>query len=391
MPTDTNAGQATIDVGAGAGRVSIVGYSAGDWPSVRDFVARHWRADHPLLDRGLFVWQYRGFGPRVGTQDIRLIRVGGELVGFLGLIPGLFFCDAKTVDGASIALWTVRPDLRDRGLGALALREAMKQHGLLCCVGVNPAALPLYRKLGFAETPALRRWVAPLDGDGAAALLGGTCDAAPVADEATPLDPEYGWDFERLVGIYQRTVMQRFRAGVARTYGYWRWRYASSAGFSYRCFDTEGGCVVARVERVVAPDRPQADRLAVLRLIEILPAKASAWDGEAVSAAADLIRGVMAWGRANGCVLADFQHASQRLHATLQAAGMTLVSDEAAWTRKVPGLFQPLRSDVGPLNAVWRAGEAGAPPISADDLYLVKSDGDMDRPNVWPLPLEYVS
>ena len=368
--------------------VSFDAYSAGDWPAVRDFLARHWRSDHPLLDRELFTWQYRGFGPRVGTGDVKLIRVGGELAGFLGLIPGIYFRDGDSTDGAAIALWVVRPDLRDRGLGVLALREARAEHGALVCVGINETALPIYHKLGFSHTRALRRWAAILNPAAAAPLLGEAPDLPKFAGNDATLPPCDKWDLDRLALVYARTVMTQFRAGLSRTVGYWRWRYQAATGYSYRLFDHAAGLVVARVERVIAPDRPAADRLGVLRLIEILPASVGAWDGAVEAPCVQLIRGVLAWGAAQGCVLADFQHSSTRLDPLLRAAGLTPIDNAIAWTSGVPNLFQPLRPSVGPLNAAWTI--KGATPIGADDIYLVKSDGDMDRPNVWPMPLEYV-
>jgi hypothetical protein len=73
-------------------RVETRKYTPGDWPVLAQFIRKHWAANHPMLDRELFEWQYAGFGKDSSRPEpeIRLALDGGELLGFLGLIPASY-------------------------------------------------------------------------------------------------------------------------------------------------------------------------------------------------------------------------------------------------------------------------------------------------------------
>jgi len=82
----------------------------------------------------------------------------------------------------------------------------------------------------------------------------------------------------------------------------------------------------------------------------------------------------------------DFQSTGTLLQPTLVASGLRPQSwpiESDPLTSLAP-LFQPLTIDKPPINVFWKiAGQSttggGSEPL---DWCFVKSDGDMDRPNV---------
>lgn len=369
-------------------------YRAEDWPQVQAFLDAHWRRGHPLTDRRLFDWQYRGFGSSAGVQNVRVLWHDGEPAGILGVIAGEYWVDGIAVPGAALALWVVREDLRDRGAGIYALMEVQREYRVCVCLGVNDAVRPIYERLGYRVLPALHRYLTVLDAGAACRLVKGGCElpnagCAPAPGDPLPPCPAVDCDWGPIACQYREGVAPQFQLCLARSAAFWSWRYADSAGYRYCVWRNAAGAIIGRVEASICRESSARGGVAVLRLIEIVPARAGAWEGCVDGELAVLVGAALAWGKKKGCALADFQHATRRLEPTLAAAGFMRHGAEGAnWTGGVPNLFQPLRYDASPINAYWRVDPTlrVAAAIEADQTYFVKSDGDMDRPNVWPLP-----
>ncbi len=390
-------------------------YRNADWNAVRAFLHAHWRADHPYTDPTLFHWQYAGFGN--GGQPVsKLIVRGDEILGFLGGIPGQYRVAGRVHRGVVFDLWVVRPDYRNCALGLLLMKALEDEFDVCCCLGVNRDVVHYYTSRGYEHNPSLHRYVAPLDTDACERLIAEGArhrDDSPAAEAsdvrerlsvlrqraregtATPVAPTDQADPLALAALYDRTVARILRFGLERTAEFWEWRYLHSAGFRYRFFgDPDGqGVVIARVERIISSEQENGfDGRPVLRLIELLPARSETWHGAPDPHFAGLLRGVLRWGVAQGCILADYQLSSDRLTPLLSDCGFAGPSDEMlAGANNVPTLFQPLRYDMPPINLVWRlrgAADVGV-RFGARDMYFAKSDNGMDRPNVWPLPPGY--
>lgn len=371
-------------------------YDPSDWPALRAFINEHWREGHPYTDRTLFDWQYRGFA-RARTPS-KVLDHGGQIAGFLGGIPGLYWANGNVLPGVVYDLWVVKPELRKGALGLLMMKALEDEFEVCCCLGVNPEVVKYYTARGYSYAPALHRWVAPLDLGGFSDLIARAPDAVEVdahlavdLRDSIEIQPLRSLDAHALELLYEGTVEAVMRLGLHRNADFWVWRYLRSAGFQYQFFGSfeDRGIVVARVESIVSPDHPQLDGRQVLRIIECLPASPQTWTGQPDEAHLSLIQGVLAWAVDRGCILADFQHSSDRLGHMLEAAGFTpIAADAHPAIRAVPDLFQPLRYDKKPINYVWRlTGNASAEnEVVSRDVYFVKSDDGMDRPNLWPVP-----
>lgn len=374
-------------------------YTSADWPSIREFIHTHWRAGHPYTDRKLFEWQFRGFGPDARPIG-RMMVHEGEVVGFLGATPGEYFVDAQILPGAVFDLWVVRPDFRNRALGLLLMRAIEDEFSATCCLGVNPDVVRFYTSRGYGHAERLNRYVSVLDARRFQTMLsagGGEPLRMPPVISLLSCEPREPGGFPNLFelqALYARTVERVFRYGLHRSAAFWKWRYVQSAGFKYLTWGDpyREGLIVARVERIMSPDSPDVDGLPVLRIIELLPASKQAWEGATYEPFLRLLRGTLAWAAQQGCLLADYQNSSSRLATMLRAAGFQEPDvARSGVVARTPNLFQPLRFDAAPINYVWRVADGtsgGSMPVP-DDIYFVKSDNGMDRPNVWPIPAAY--
>jgi len=353
-----------------------------------EFIHTHWAAHHPILDRDIFDWQYRGFlgGASDDTPSLLLLWEGARLLGFFGTIWGEYQINNPApcvVCGCALAMWMVHPDFRQAGLGLLLLREIEQRAQVVVCLGANAEAGSYYTRRGYRHCAALRRWVVPLDAAGYRGLcaqpaeardLQGWIDGLRLSSSSSPtaLDPVALADHWR---VATRGPEGWIVQGLHRTAEFWRVRYAESVGFRYLVWGQldAGPVLVGRVEAVF--DRPAR----VLRLIELLPADARHWHGAADERAVALLCGALAWAADQGCVAADYQAAVDILDTTLAAAGLRaqvqpVPADPA--TSLAP-VFQPLHLTKPPINAYWKA----PPDAQAGPWYFPKSDGDMDRPH----------
>lgn len=377
-------------------RVEIRPQIESDWLQVRAFLAQHWSPTHPILDRNLFDWQYRGFGDASETNGPLLLFDKSDLCGFLGRIPGTFQVNrpaAAEIAGHALAMWLVRPDLQQAGLGVLLLDEAARDSEINICLGVNAAASAIYARRGYRSLSALTRWIAPLESSAYAELCCAPPPRAPldswqqsVARELDGTDaqlPDSRWDAERLAACWHHATRKDTRwtvQGLARTAGFWRWRYAEAPGNAYRCWTSaaRSAAVIARVEPVPSVDA------SVLRIIELIPSSAASWQGDAATVDLELIkllRGALSHARDVGCVAADYQVSGSLLSSTLHAAGLRPQQEARAsepLTSLMP-VFNPPMREKPPINVVWRS--AGAFCDQAPWLFA-KSDGDMDRPDL---------
>jgi len=396
QPADTNSQVRGVGAEPGGGGMEIRTYDPGDWPALRAFIHEHWRAGHPYTDRVLFEWQFMGFASERPVS--KLVEHEGQIAGFLGGTPGLYWANGTVLPGVVYDLWVVRPDLRNGALGLLMMKALEDEFDVCCCLGINPDVVRYYTARGYDYAPALHRWIVPLNRDGFNQLVA-THPARPDTAGVTVPDLSGVREAESLRSpdtlalqiMYERTVEAAFRLALHRNAEFWSWRYLRSAGFKYQMFGSvvDVGIIVARIESIISPEHPQADGKKVLRLIECLPARPDTWNGQPDDAHLALLRSVLAWGARKQCILADFQHSSDRLGHVLEAAGFIAVSPTApAAVRAVPNLFQPLQYERPPINYVWRLAGSAAPerPIESRDIYLVKSDDGMDRPNIWPMP-----
>lgn len=376
-----------------AGGLRVAPYEDALWPRLQRFLHEHWQPDHPLCHRELFERQYQGFGPAAGLHNCRVLLDGQEMAGFLGAIPGIYRLEGREVPGVALALWVVAEKYRNTGMGILLMHEVHKQGEVAVCLGVAPRVFKYYAQFGYRHLPKLHRWVAPLDAGAYVQLFEKPLDQTMVAAWAeaaaslpgSTLEPKTV-DATELAELW-RAGAGRWKLTLSRTPEFWTWRYRKAVGFEYVQFGgRDQGAVVARLDRISAPGSSPLNGRLVLRLIELLPGQAGPADGsclpDGTSQMAEVLIFALNWSRRQGAIAADFQCSSTQLAPVLSQAGLRLTQANDPMTQ-LPELFNPLRHGVAPINLMVKA--SGWTEADFEASYLVKSDGDMDRPVRWPV------
>ncbi len=148
--------------------VEIISFEDKYWSLLREFLNRYWKENHPVCRKELFYWQYRGGGA------LKIAIERGEIIGFLGAIPGKYILDGKLIRGVALAIWVVIEKYRNSGLGILLLNEVEKENDCVVCLGVNKAVVKFYEMRNYKYLDRLNRYVIPLDENLYSELVGGS-------------------------------------------------------------------------------------------------------------------------------------------------------------------------------------------------------------------------
>ena len=114
---------------------------------------------------------------------------------------------------------------------------------------------------------------------------------------------------------------------IHRVADYWQWRYLDHPEFEYLFFGdpTSQGVVVGRIEQC-RPKGADGPVRSVLRVIEVVPRALDGWEGRPDPAIVTVLRGALAWARAEGCCAADYRNAYRRVVGIFREEGATNVA-----------------------------------------------------------------
>ena len=370
-------------------------YRDSDWPQLKSFTAATWRYDHPLLNKALFDWQFRGFGNSDQGLESLILFHNGQVIGFRGVIPGLYQIarqnrGMKILPGGSLAQWMLDENYRGQKLGLLMHQRVMQTLDVLCGAGSNTqTSVPFYLKSGFSVMESVNRYVVPLCAEGYQSLSSQTIPLSDVqawvdaleldqVTEAVPVEA----DPRVLAEVWEKMTFPLQITSLYRNADFWQWRYIDSPVYEYIFFGNamSEGVIVGRIQKIYTENHEELTESRVFRFIEFIPDNPCAWNWQRDIRFSALIHGVLAWALKHGCVAADFYCSSSRFEPTLEWAGFKKWSETDAIC-SLASLFEPIEYQGKPFNALWNV-VAENTPINFDDTYVVKSDNDMDRPNI---------
>ncbi len=350
-------------------KIEIKSYEDQYWESLRDFINKEWKENHPITNKELFYWQYRG-----GINDIscsKLVLIDDRIVGFLGAIPNKYLLDGKVVKGVALAVWIISKQFRNTGLGIYLLDKVEQENDCIVCLGINANVVKFYQLRDYKYLDKLNRYVLPLDIRKFCELTGSyeTQNHKILSLNDTKLTKPTTFDPELAEKLWTEFVRRYdFKLTLHKDKNYWQWRYIDSVGFDYLFFADSERIIIGRIEEIKGDTPLEGDK--VFRIIEIITSD---------DAERDIIflKSVLNFAKVSGAILADFQISTDVLGKLLTSAGFRERKEDKHLT-SVPEVFAPLNSRVNPINLAIKCSNNDK--VSFDQTYFVKSDGDMDRP-----------
>lgn len=346
------------------------------------FFRDYWGKNHILgNDRDFMLWQ---MSPQRSPifKDAGLAAISywddGRLVGLIGVMSMDFNCNGEVAPGAWLCNLQADSAYLAQGIGSKLMTSPHQLPiSVVAAAGINLAVIPMYRAMRYQCVDAVPRFIRILDRERAAKLLAGrnVADALahPLAARAPPgwtvaptRDPGAGWD------SFWHAFTQDGYFGTQRDAAFLNWRYLQHPRLDYRlslAIDAHGaigGAMVHRLETI----RDTKDCL--LRVIELVARDPGAYG--ALLAEAERLGGEA------GAIFAD-HYTTRPQGGVLRSRGWHAESDYPDIV--IPGLFQPLLRETRKINLAIRL--IGDTPWKAgpwrENLYVVKSDGDQDRPS----------
>ncbi|MBX3394214.1 MAG: hypothetical protein KF841_02485 [Phycisphaerae bacterium] len=358
--------------------------------AVQRFLGEHWRAGHILShDRNLLFWQHSP--PRASElgfdgPSILLALEHDQIVGMLGLIPVGFNLRGRLLRGCWLAIWHVIEQARSTsaGLELLGMLHDLAPEAI-GVLGINDRVARIYRGLRYQVMDDLPRWIGIFNIESTSNLIG-HCSPGDLQAFRIVLNQ----DADDFHGILVERMEHRFTAkwdefwnrqlaprliGTNRDAAYMNWRYAEHPTFRYERLSArdERGCLcgtaVYRIETVAGSS------VRVMRIVEFLANE---------RAGLALARRIASDAQEFGVAFADFYCAAPQFAVSLEAVGFRRCGVEPTGPI-FPCRFQPLEQSRFAMSGAFRItcehSTLSDSLLTADDLYVTKSDGDMDRPN----------
>ena len=349
-----------------------------------------------MKDKVLFDWQQRGFG----HSEIRSFVVENkkEIIGFRGFIPGLYQMPridggVEIAVGAASFMWSISPKYRTFDLALRMQKEAVEMCPILSGVSSNElTSRPFYQFLRFSSLPQTNRYVMPLCVDGYSQLLLGAVSSSDLKvwskrinisiNELQPHKPNVA----ELAHQWKELTFRNRIFSLYRSEEFFQWRYVDSMGFKYLFFGgkNNGGTIIARLENVIIDSKNFHQSPKVFRIIELIPYNEVAWKSEKDSEFVQTIQSTLLWAKERGAWAVDYHCSSTMFESLLKGVGFRNASrarGDALTNLAV--LFQPLRWDKAIPDVFFHTSQNSSwlRPLTFDKVYMVKSDGDQDRPN----------
>lgn len=241
---------------------------ARDVDDVMGFIDAHWKRGHPLAThRSLVDWQHR----EEGFYNFVVARgpSGGPIWGILGYIPTRRYDPSLSRDNALwYALWKVREDCPDKGLGLRMLNHlhAIEPASLVGTVGINERVAQVYRLMRY-QVGLMDHFYLPnteLSDFRIACFPEGPGKEPPGDAKAVRL-----LDLTRtdLLEAPFTATEPRANAAPTKTAAFFAHRYFDTPGFSYRVLGVERS---GRLRALLALRRAEAEGSAALRVVDFL-------------------------------------------------------------------------------------------------------------------------
>jgi ribosomal protein S18 acetylase RimI-like enzyme len=354
-----------------------------DADQVRELHRQHyWRTNCLLLDQKFYDWQFTQ-APEAGGRDHSVVAVDekGLLLSYLGVVPMTIVHRGSRVDGAHLISWLSAPGVRGKGIGKALMSKMTSDYAFLFGRSVTPAALAIYRKLGFRYFDSCSRWLVVIDPSQALQLA-----VSPDAETDKRLaaraiaigggDGSYELSSQAPPGAEDLAARCLSEAiAFVRTQRYFQWRYVDHPHWKY-LFLTVGaalqpsGMAVIRVEEV----RGRPGR--VMRVVEFLAGD---------SAQVPLARALCACARRENCAYVDAFGMSERfLTGLISVGGFQWHEEESI---RLPYLLQPWDPALAPPGLLFFSRRVDGVGGLTDDItaiHVSKGDGNMDWPSWVP-------
>ena len=321
--------------------VRLIQYPA-DWPALTNFFSTVYSPRHILLDRPFFEWQFvlPGFKNFILQED-------NAIIGHVGVISPEFLVRGKKLRAGFTACLIVDKKYQGSGAGFFLDRVVENELDMVYSTGISGTGLRLYTNLGWRLAGNLYCWVLPTPAS----------VRSTAAEEIRSFDDE--WDRS------WRIISVRYVATTDRSAQYLNWRFSHHPLITYKMLALKDGTrwlgyIVARLEE---------SEVRAMRIVDLV--------SESDATTKELITAVVRFAQDQRVDFVDFFCSSRIYQASLEEVGFA--NPETKIARETPMFLLPVDRTRRDINWAYKTIHSDL-NLQLDDWFIVKADGDRDRP-----------
>ncbi len=365
-------------------RFRVVQFEEQYFGELKDLIRTGWNPDHVLLKSDdLFRWHYTGFGQKAGIH-FPLLFDGDKMIGYRMMTPIEMLLSDKIgnhriIPLSASSLYYVDKKYRGMKLGVKLEQHVIDFYGGYFTIAANPlTAVPILKRSGCKMIDTMLRYFRPLAKD-ISPIVVAECKHDWKLTETKFIEP-CSMDTNTLANIWSLSIEGKNVTALNRSKYFWQWRYIDDPIYKYYFFHNQSGVVVARICDIFNENKEKTSKK-VLRLLEVIPTEPQVWDGKKSEGLSVLIDGVSGWGKAHGCLAAEFYISSSRFNTVMENAFFEEINLVEPLCNCIMSYFEP-KAESHRLSNVGIMSSFVPDDFDFEHSYFTLSDADQDRPNI---------
>lgn len=347
---------------------------------VSNFYRDFWNRSIMLADKKFYEWQFK-MAPKNNGLDNCMVAYDEKaqrVIGVMGLNERDFLFNGESVKGAELTTWIVDPSTANRGAGAKILETIVDRFDFMIGMGITEQALSVYMRKGFRFLSRIPRYIRILD-----------LDAIKEHCQMNSLGPKLvaHWSIPNVYPYEIVDVNDQIISTANKEASYYlnlysrnvddiQWRFNSHPYFEYKIYavrspsEKHPSIVVMRVHET-------KESLTFLHLIDVIGPVGN------VLAVTSFVED---FARNNKIPVIDFYCTAGEINRFFIANKWFSTNDDMCI--RVPHLFSPIELREPPTTSVVYQAKGKMEEIAnMGNLYISKSDADLDRPTPYDYPI----
>lgn len=331
---------------------------------ITEFISKNWLRQTLLSNNSFYEWQFKQPVDNKSLDYSILVISENKIVGFLGLNKRTFFLNRGKLNGAELTTWIINEEYRKKGLAKPMLQFIQNNFDVAYGANITIDALKVYLRLGFYFIKEIDRVFKILSFD-KIKKIGVVEPTIRKIFKNTPIKKTS----YKLIDYNSVVINKKFYSGFDRSIEHLEWRYKKHPYYEYKFLEvyneTEGIYVVFRTENI-------NEEIKVMIVTDVFTSCEKSFD----------LSGIEEYAINNNIDFIEF-YSTSSFHISNFVLNGYINAKELKDFVDIPYLYNPLENKITKSYSLIYFGknEYIDKLINYNNIYITKSDCDLDRPN----------
>ena len=337
---------------------------------VMDYIENNWPREVVLAYADFYKWQFESMPFDNSDHSIIVVDSKDRICGYLGLNIHEFVYEVERLKGAELTTWIIDRKNRGGGFAKPMIEFAKSNFDFLLGASVTKDALSVYLRLGFNYVHSIPRFVKILNFNKITKFLKIESFVKKAFRERKEKTSGSVKEYKSVSNINEFSF--EIKNGFSRSKEYLKWRYSDHPVYEYKFFGNKDLLIVYRIEHV--------NDIKVAIILDFLVNEIVNNDKASVSLSEFSL--FCCKGQVD---LIEFYCLDSKINKFFISNGYIPTLKMAPFL-KIPFLYNPVEyTNNNSYSLVVWDNDKSPKLKNFSNLYVTKSDCDMDRPN-----LEYI-